>query len=94
MINIIEIITQASKIYLLVADGQEAIRIDEQEVASFKGQAEFFVRKKYGHFLDIQNVSIDFQGETQGAAWVEIYPKSDGILESIAEEYGINIEEH
>ena len=90
-IKIIGITIQTSKNYLIVADGQEAIRVDAQEIGSFKEEAESFVRKKYGEHLDIQDVTIDFQSEDQGAAWVEISPRTDGILNSIAEDYGITI---
>ncbi len=91
-LRVIEISKQGHYTYVVVSDGKESERNSFEENNAFREESEKFLKEKYGEYLSISNSIIDHQGETVGNAWVSVTPKSDGIIEMIAEEYGLEIE--
>lgn len=79
--------------YLVVTDDKESERDSSlEENKKFKELCEDFLREKYEDHISILSTVIDHQGETRGSAWVRIDPKTPGILETIAEDYGLSIQ--
>lgn len=94
-LRVIQIIKRGLHTYIIVSDGRESERDSSFEGNElFKKLCEDFLHEKYGDHISILSSTIDHMGGTQGSAWVKVDPKTSGILEMIAEEYGLTIEKN
>ena len=79
------------KFSVVVGDGNEEERTGIQQHREFEQQAKNFIEEKYGEHVSIGHSEIIFQ-EWSGCIWIELTPKTSGIIEMISEEYGLTIQ--
>lgn len=92
-LRVIQISKQGIHTYIVISDNKESEHDSSlEENEKFKELCEDFLREKYEDHISILSTVIDHQAENPGSAWVRVDPKTSGIIEMIAEEYGLTIE--
>ncbi len=93
--HIVEItkLRESSNFIIVVSDGKENKRNTSELHNEFRKQAEEFIQEKYGEHLNIHHSEI-IPVEWVGSLWIELIPKTSGIIEMISEEYGLSIQNH
>lgn len=91
-LRVIQINKQGSATYVVVSDSNELERDSVEKNNLFREESEKFLQEKYEEYLSILSSTLDHQGETQGSAWIRVNPRTSGIIEMIAKEYGLKIE--
>ena len=84
-------VRESSNFSVVITDGKEEERKTPELHEEFRQQAEEFIQQQYGEHISIRHSEIMIV-EWPGHVWIELVPKISGIMQEIAEKYGLSVQ--